>query len=130
MATSAAMSSAQPAQPVQPVLTQDDIIAKPWRYIGYKGFSEWLASDNDFFIIRRFDSLAARVILNLQWELTKLEADLAELDNERSHQVVKDLNNGCIELDDDVRQDLIKMIRVKLQEYRQYLSVIWSNLIV
>lgn len=107
-------------EPFPPQLTQDNIREKPWRYIGYKGFSEWLASDEDFFIVRRFDTLASRVILTLQWELTKLEAKLTELDLERSHQIIEDRHNGSIELDDDVRREHIRDCHTALLGYCRY----------
>jgi hypothetical protein len=100
-----------------PIPTTDQLQEKPWRYIGYKGFSEWSASDNDFFVIRRFDSLATRVILLLQWQLTKLEKELTKADTLRSHQLAKDLNNGSFKCDDEVRQAVIKAVQDKLEEY-------------
>ena len=112
------MASQAPQFPLPP-LTLEDIQTKPWRYIGYKGFSEWMVSDNDFFVLRRFDSLSARITLLLQWQLTKLETKLAELDFERSHQVVKDLHNGSFETDDDERQALLFSTQQKLLEYCQ-----------
>src|SRR5690349_8772339 len=53
-----------------------EIQTKPWKYIGYPAFALWLSSDNDFFLIRRFDALNARVILMLQWEISVLESKL------------------------------------------------------
>lgn len=105
------------AQRPLPYLTLEQLQTKPWRYIGYKGFAEWMASDNDFFVVRRFDNLAARVVLLLQWEVTKLESRLAEMDFKRSHQVAIDIHNGSFDLDDDDRQQCIRSIRDKLKEY-------------
>ena len=101
-----------------PQPTLRDLQTKPWRYKGYKAFTEWAASDNDYFVIRRFDRLAARVIFLLQWNLTKLETQLAEMDRERSLLVIEDLNNGSFECDDDDRQACIRLIQEKLKEYR------------
>ena len=118
------MATASPSVPRLPMpkLTNEDIERKSWRYIGYRGFSEWLASSGDFFVIRRYDTLSARVILLMQWELSKLETSLSGLDYERSHLVVKDLHNGSYEADDDARQMVIRSIQQKLTEYRQSVS--------
>ena len=53
---------------------------KAWKYEGYRGFSEWMASDDDFFIIRRFGTVNARVILWMQNQVVEKERQLAELD--------------------------------------------------
>ncbi|KAK5952926.1 hypothetical protein OHC33_006047 [Knufia fluminis] len=116
----AAPASTPGGAPSLPLLTEEDIQRKPWRYIGYKGFSEWMASDDDFFVVRRLDSLTARVILLLQWGLTKLEIKLEALDFDRSRLVVKDLHNGSLELDDDDRQQLVHHIHIKLKEYHDF----------
>lgn len=108
-------------QPVLPPLTSEEIKRAPWRYVGYSGFSKWMASSNDYLVIRRFDSLATRVILLLQWELTKLEDQLAKLDFKLSREVVKDLHNGCFELDLDERLKLIRDIGTKLKEYNDFI---------
>jgi hypothetical protein len=50
-------------------LTIEEVQAKPWKYIGYPTFSKWMASDADFFVLRRFDDLNVRVILHMQCEL-------------------------------------------------------------
>jgi hypothetical protein len=30
-------------------ISPEDLRKKPWKYIGYRGFSKFIASDNDFF---------------------------------------------------------------------------------
>lgn len=95
----------------------EELQTKPWKYIGYQGFSEWMASDDDFFIIRRFGSLAARVILSLQWRITKLENELCRLDSARGLEANDDLDNGSFEKDDDKRRCCICSICQALEEY-------------
>lgn len=97
--------------------TEEELEKKPWKFIGYRGFSTWMASDDDFFVVRRFDNLAARVILLLQWDISKLDSKLADLDFERKHGFGADLNNGSFECDDDDRQDCIRSVHGKLKEY-------------
>lgn len=53
-----------------------DYHKKPWKYAGYRDFSSFVASDNNFFILRRFSTLSARVLLALQDELVELEDQL------------------------------------------------------
>ena len=100
-------------------LTIQELQTKPWKYIGYKGFSEWAASDNDLFVIRRFDSLAVRTILSLQWRITKLEKELMAMDNSRSQRTAKDVDNGSFEEDDDERRNCLSSIQESLKIYCQ-----------
>jgi hypothetical protein len=103
--------------PPQPPVTAEDFSKKPWRFIGYPGFSKWMASDDDFFMLRRFDALAARVLLSLQWDLTKLETELNLLDYQGSHLVGKDIHNGSFQLLDDARRKKLDLIKEKMVEY-------------
>jgi hypothetical protein len=97
-----------------------EIQTKPWKYIGYRVFSQWLSSDSDFFLIRRFDTLNARVILMLQWEISVLEAKLARIDQERSAFDFPDVNNGSFEDDNSDRNALIQEIYIKLRRYSEH----------
>ncbi|KAL0783585.1 hypothetical protein CaCOL14_001492 [Colletotrichum acutatum] len=72
---------------------EKDIQQKPWKYIGYKGYSSFITSEDDFFILRRFDTLNVRVALALQDELSGLEEELEALDNEFSERAAGDYNN-------------------------------------
>ncbi|KAL2040569.1 hypothetical protein N7G274_006548 [Stereocaulon virgatum] len=49
---------------------------QPWRYRGYPAFSRWLASDDDFFLLRRFGCSSARVALFLQDQVARCEIAL------------------------------------------------------
>lgn len=90
---------------------------QPWRYIGYKGFSEWAASDSDFFVIRRFDTLAARIILFLQWRISSLESDLDKLDWARMFESDPPVDNGSFSNDDHERRGKIETIYKDLKDY-------------
>ena len=48
----------------------------------YRTFAEFIATDDELFVFRRFDSLNARSLLYLQSELIALEKRLSEYDNE------------------------------------------------
>ena len=94
--------------------------SKSWRYIGYKGFCEWSATTDDFLVIRRFDSLAIRAIFLLQWEITKLESELAKMDETSMYGPVPDDSNGSFERDFPNRQRQIRTIKEKLEEYCEF----------
>ncbi|KAF3388127.1 hypothetical protein DPV78_012114 [Talaromyces pinophilus] len=99
-------------------ISQDELDSKPWKYIGYHGYSAFLASDNDFCSFRRFDKLNLRVILALQDKITCLEEELEDIDRLYSRQDVPDENNGSFRY--DTRQERVKCIwKIKdaLEEY-------------
>lgn len=56
-------------------ITHEDRKKQPWKYIGYRGFCKFVASDDDFFVLRRFSTLSSRVLLALQDELSELETN-------------------------------------------------------
>ena len=92
---------------------------KPWMYIGYEGLAKWMSSSDDFLVIRRFDSLAARVVLLLQWELVQVEQLLVELDKSLCSDPKEDNHNGSFQLDLDDRTLLIQTAGEKLKVYRK-----------
>lgn len=53
-----------------------------WKYDGYQEFSEWMASDDDLFVFRRFASTNARVILWMQHQIVQKEQRLEALQKE------------------------------------------------
>lgn len=52
----------------------------PWKYDGYRSFCRFMASGDDFFIIRRFQDLNARTILWMQDRIVQFEEDLKRID--------------------------------------------------
>ena len=89
---------------------------QPWKYIGYKVFSHWIASSDEFFHIRRFDALNARVVLFLQDEISQLEEELENLDDPSKQQNL--VNNGSFRKDPlEDRKILIGDILKKLEQY-------------
>lgn len=50
-----------PDSPLLPLV--DEKARKPWKYYGYQAYSEFIASEDDFFILRRFSTVSARVLL-------------------------------------------------------------------
>lgn len=83
---------------------------------GYASLADVIASDKDFQIFRRFDSLAFRQLLYMQAELCELEEQIKDLDDE-------DVENGrtyCLHTREDgnaKRMALIEKSKGKLKEY-------------
>lgn len=90
---------------------------KRWQSIGYPVFAELIASDDELFLLRRFGTLNARIILKLQDDICRLEAGLKKLDEEY-RKATEPVNNGSFRR--DLKQDrkvLLEMIKEKLKEY-------------
>lgn len=99
---------------------------------GFADVARWISldPDNETFIYRRFNQLAARNLLYLQSELLALEKQLDELDKNdafsddmtlkdsaRTWEILTELyENGNTEA--KARMDLIVKMRAKLKEYR------------
>jgi hypothetical protein len=98
-------------------LTQDEIDQKPWKYIGYKGYSDFIASENDFLILRRFASVSARAALELQDKVVVLEEQLEGLDRELSRREMQDVNNGTFRDDIPERKRVLRELREKIMQY-------------
>ncbi|KAK4112398.1 hypothetical protein N656DRAFT_709377 [Canariomyces notabilis] len=101
--------------------TEADIQLKPWKYIGYKGYAEFISSDDDFLILRRFDSLSARVALRLQDEINVLEEELERLDTIHSKPESTDFNNGTLRDDIAERAEILELAARKLRRYNEFL---------
>lgn len=87
----------------------------PWKYVGYRGYSRFISSDDDFCILRRFSVLNVRVSLALQNQLVILERQLNELDNKYEDEA--QIHNGRFEGDEKDREELISCIEEKLRKY-------------
>ncbi|KAM7201292.1 hypothetical protein V8F33_003392 [Rhypophila sp. PSN 637] len=101
--------------------TEDEIQRKPWKYIGYRGYARFISSDDDFLLLRRFDTLSSRVSLCLQDELTVIEEQLEEIDVAYSRRECQDVNNGTIRDDIEERARLIDVAAKKLVRYNEFL---------
>ena len=100
--------------------SQAEIDAKPWKYTGYQSFSAFVASDNDFFILRRFGNLSARVLLRLQDQLSCLEAELELVEKRVREKDAPDIHNGSFRQEtQEERQALVCRAQILLREYSQ-----------
>ena len=98
--------------------SQVDIDAKPWKYTGYRSFSAFVASDNDFFILRRFSALSARVLLGLQDQLSRLEEDLETLEKSVRKKDAPDIHNGSFRQETEkAREALVSQAQRLLRDY-------------
>jgi hypothetical protein len=113
-------SSSCPTRPSveSQVLTQKELDEKPWKYIGYKGYSSFLASENDFLVFRRFGSISTRIALRLQDKVRVLEEELSLCDRELSKKEAEDVHNGSFRQEQDARErileDMCQLVRSSL----------------
>jgi hypothetical protein len=105
-------------------VTAFDVYDQPWKYTGYKKYSWFLASDDDFLIFRRFGMLNARIILAMQDDISVSEAKLQDLDNEASLKSAPRRHNGSFRREENQeRMALIIEIKEKLKEYSKYYHI-------
>lgn len=98
--------------------TTTEISLKPWKYIGWPGFTRFAASDNDFLVLRRFDVASTRVLLAMQDKISKLEETLNSHDLLSSASDAPDLNNGSFrEEHNEDRAKIIGELKTTLLEY-------------
>lgn len=93
-----------------------------WKYVGYPGFSNYMASSTDCFAIRRFSALNVRVLLNLQDRIVRMEADLAEMDQYTMD--LPDDQGGCYSVRLDLgttRGNLMSELENALAKYGEHL---------
>ncbi|MCJ1248357.1 hypothetical protein MMC30_005574 [Trapelia coarctata] len=101
--------------------SEKEIQDKPWKYNGYRTFSQVIASDSDFFVIRRFGALNARVILALQDEISQLEEQLSSLEDIYSSKDHEDVNNGSFRQESKPeRATTVRELKIKLKEYNEF----------
>ena len=77
---------------------------------------KWMASDDDFFVIRKFGEVAARVLLRMQDRIVQLEANLQEQDR---ISVRHGLHNGTFRKEKNLSRDrIMDELTLRLSEYR------------
>ncbi|KIL93151.1 hypothetical protein FAVG1_03128 [Fusarium avenaceum] len=100
----------------------EDLQRKPWKFIGYRGYTSFIASDHDFHIFRRFKELNVRTALLLQDEISCLEEQLAQLDNTHSKTTAQDVHNGSFREDVvDDRVLVLETISEKIYRYNKFM---------
>ncbi|KIN05273.1 hypothetical protein OIDMADRAFT_78820, partial [Oidiodendron maius Zn] len=97
--------------------TQEELDDKPWKYLGYRGYSEFLASENDWLIFRRFGVESARVALGLQNRVSSFSHQLSSLDKKYSRRDAQDVHNGSFRGDQDDRKKVFDALHQSILEY-------------
>lgn len=93
---------------------------KPWKYAGYPQFSKFIASDDDFFKLRAFGTISARVLLMLQDEIVQLETKLQDLDESLAEGTAPDIHNGSFRQETSQERRLtLRKINGKLVAYNK-----------
>jgi hypothetical protein len=91
--------------------TEEILRSQVRKHEGYQALSRFMASEDDFFVFRRFESINAEVILWLQDQITRLESEL-ELMNEA---VDDKCNNGSFRWNEENFPERTALLR-KLYE--------------
>lgn len=97
---------------------QEERARKPWKFEGYPAFSAWIASSDDFFLLRRFGSLNARVLLMIQDEIVRKEDELQSIDLQS--QTGPDNLGDCSSFRYEPqprREKILQELKVLLKEY-------------
>ncbi|KAJ8131094.1 hypothetical protein O1611_g2531 [Lasiodiplodia mahajangana] len=111
----------------------EEVQKQPWKYVGYRRYAEFISSDSDLLIFRRFGALHARVGLLLQDKISLLEQNLVDLDEQYSRKDADPINNGTLRDDMEEREALLNDIVYHLGKYSKCPSVsicIRSRLII
>ena len=66
-------------------ISENEKQRKPWKFEGYPSFSKWMASSEDFLILRRFGQLNVRALLLMQDRIVRKEESLLEIDDDARH---------------------------------------------
>jgi len=96
-----------------------------YKYYGYPDFCRFMASDNDFFLLRRFGELNARVLLKMQFEIARLEKTLIALDAECREHPDPDERNYSFAWDEGsakfghTRLGILEKLQPLLKEYSE-----------
>ncbi|MCJ1457774.1 hypothetical protein MMC28_008143 [Mycoblastus sanguinarius] len=96
----------------------DEADKQPWRHRGYRELCKWTASDDDFFVLRRFGELSARVLLRMQDRIVQLEEELRQEDISN----MKSANhNGTFRYDISCqRHNILEELTWRLEKYQRF----------
>jgi hypothetical protein len=102
--------------------SKEQIIGQPWKYLGYRALAKWAGSSPDALVVRRFNAAHARVLLFMQDEIARIEADLEELDKQNI--LSPDLfHNGTFHDEhEEARTNLLGLLATKLKAFGELRS--------
>ncbi len=107
----------------EPLITSNVAHEKAWKYVGYRGYSQVLASHEHFLHVRLFRTLNARVILAMQDHISVLEKNLDDIETKLSQKDTSDnVHNGSFRVETSKeRFKLIWDLRKRLKDYNDYI---------
>ncbi len=119
----------QSQEPARWKPTREDVERKAWKYLGYQSFANFVASDHDFFVLRRFGALSARVLLGLQDELSCLEGQLDVVESRLRQRDGPQVHNGTFRHEtQEERKQLVSHAYHLLSDYSGFFSVEFTSL--
>ncbi|KAL3961267.1 hypothetical protein ACCO45_002790 [Purpureocillium lilacinum] len=94
-----------------------------WRDEGYPGFSKWMASSDDFLVLRRFGQLNVRVLLLMQDRIVRKEEELANIDaHGRLHGDDSKADSSSLRKEPlPEREAILDELKTMLHEYNEYI---------
>jgi hypothetical protein len=114
-----------------PEMSADEKFEIPWQYHGYPALSKWMASANDFFLLRRFSPLQVRCLLHLQNQIAVKGKKLEHWDKIAMSQEPGEGSSGWIDYDPEAlsghpdapgrnpRPQIIRELLPLLKEYSE-----------
>ncbi|KAI6863355.1 hypothetical protein KC323_g5086 [Hortaea werneckii] len=97
-----------------------------WQYQGYPSLTKWMASSNDFFLLRRFSPLQVRCLLYLQNEIAKRKQLIESWDDYAQRQSYGTQKGCCGSLSDDPYPQRLALIQQALPLIQQYNDLVNS----
>ncbi len=98
-----------------------DVPAAYWKDEGYPGFSRWMASSDDFLVLRRFGQLNVRVLLLMQDRIVRKEEELANIDAYGKLSADKADSSSLRSEPLPEREIILDELKAMLHEYSRYL---------
>ncbi|KAI1400398.1 hypothetical protein F4819DRAFT_368578 [Hypoxylon fuscum] len=102
--------------------SQDDIHRQPWKYLGYRRYAQFISSDDDLLIFRKFNDLSVRIALRLQDRISVLETRLTDIDISHSKKESNPVHNGTLRNGKDDRETIPNEIEIALSRYYKFLT--------
>ncbi|SPO07123.1 uncharacterized protein DNG_09817 [Cephalotrichum gorgonifer] len=97
-------------------------IPEYWRDEGYPGFSRWMASSDDFLVLRRFGQLNVRVLLLLQDRIVRKEEELLKIDDYARSCADEKADSSSLRHEPlPQREEILDELKTMLKEYNEYL---------
>ncbi|GJN72575.1 hypothetical protein PLIIFM63780_006637 [Purpureocillium lilacinum] len=98
-----------------------DVPAAYWKDEGYPGFSRWMASSDDFLVLRRFGQLNVRVLLLMQDRIVRKEEELANIDAYGKLSADKADSSSLRSEPLPEREIILDELKAMLHEYNEYI---------